>query len=117
MKTNFKFKTQSIAFVYAILAVAIFSSNKVNGQSLISSDSIKNNYPATINENLFVRGNFRIGENIKNDFSNQKFIIFNRDVTEVIKISSNGEFLYTPKYFCDCKKCKKFKGMRKLNVK
>jgi len=102
-----------------LLLIFLFalSVNYVKGQSLILSDSLSKNYPISVFKNIHIKGSLSIGEETKNEFSKNKFIIFNRDVTEVIKISQSGEFLYTPKYFCECKKCKKFKGMKKLNIK
>lgn len=45
------------------------------------------------------------------------FRIFNKDVSEVFRMNRKGEILYTPKYFCKCRKCRKFEGMKKLKIK
>lgn len=33
---------------------------------------------------------------------------------EVYRIEKKGDFYFRPRFFCDCTRCKQFKGMKKL---
>lgn len=50
----------------------------------------------------------------ENKLKANSFIINGRDVSEILLIDQSGEIWFKPSFFCSCKKCKKFQGMKKL---
>ena len=49
------------------------------------------------------------------DLKPSKILFYGKEInTQILEIRPNGDIFYNPSSFCDCDKCKSFKGMKFL---
>lgn len=49
------------------------------------------------------------------DLKPSKILFYGKEINnKILEIRPNGDIYFTPSSFCDCKKCKSFKGMKFL---
>lgn len=93
-----------------LLLISLNSSAQLKLDSL--SETIK---VSSLISDYYTSSNLLVNNNLKFAEAN-KFMIFNKDISEIMVIKPDGTVYYTPKFFCKCKKCLNFKGKKKLKL-